>query len=137
MELAENGRIITIAGPEDVFELVGQEIRALKHEVVKLISLDPQNGLINCEAISDGAVDITLLRPREVFESAFKSSATSIILVHNHPSGSPEPSESDIEVTKRIARIGKAIGVILQDHVIVGNSNFASLRARGIIRSSF
>lgn len=134
MELAENGRIL-ITGPRDIFELVGLEIRALKHEVIKLISLDPQNRLINCETISNGAVDITLLHPREVFANAFKNSATSIILVHNHPSGSPEPSESDIEVTRRLAGAGKAVGVLLQDHVIVGGGGFVSLRARGIVRS--
>jgi len=132
MELAENGRIL-IAGPGDVFELVEQEIRALKHEVIKLISLDPQNRRINCETISDGAVDINLLRPRAVFESEFKNSATFIILVHNHPSGSPEPSESDIEVTKKLVRIGRMIGVWIQDHVVIGNNGFVSLRARGII----
>ena len=132
MELVESERIL-IAGPGDVFELLGQEIRALNHEVIKLISLDSQNRLINCETISDGAVDITLLRPREVFESAFKNSATFIILVHNHPSGSPEPSETDIEVTKKLARIGRMLGVWLQDHVITGNNGFVSLRARGIL----
>lgn len=113
---------------------MSQEVRTLEHEVIKLISLDPYNGLIGCETISDGTAGITLLRPREVFERAFKSSATSIILVHNHPSGSPEPSESDIEVTKRLVRIGRALGVLVQDHVIVGGGGFVSLRARGIIR---
>lgn len=114
--------------------MVGREIQGLDHEVVKLISLDPQNKLIGCETISDGAAGMTLLRPREVFESAFKNSATSVILVHNHPSGSLEPSESDIEVTKKLVRIGKMIGVLVQDHVIVGVGGFASLRARGVIR---
>ena len=131
MEL-ENRRIF-ITSPKDVFELVGQKIQALTHEVVKLISLNPQNRLINCETISDGAVDITLLRPREVFESAFKNSATFIILVHNHPSGSPEPSESDIKVTKKLVRIGRVLGIWLQDHVIIGDGGFVSLRARGIL----
>jgi DNA repair protein RadC len=131
MEL-ENRRIF-VTSPKDVFELVRQEIQALNHEIIKLISLDPQNRLINCETISDGAVDITLLRPREVFESAFKNSATFIILVHNHPSGSPEPSESDIEVTKKLVRIGRMLGIWLHDHVIIGNGGFVSLRAMGIV----
>ena len=128
----ESGQVF-ITSPEDVFELVRQEIQALNHEVIKLVSLDAQNRLISCETISDGAVDITLLRPREVFANAFKNSATSIILVHNHPSGSPEPSESDIEVTEKLVKIGKTIGVWIQDHLIIGNNGYASLRARGII----
>ncbi len=132
MRPAENERV-HVARPEDVFELVREEIRVLKHEVIKLISLDLQNRLINCETISGGAADITLLRPREVFESALKNSAASIILVHNHPSRSPEPSESDIEVTKKLVRIGKTIGVWIQDHVIIGGEGYTSLRARGII----
>jgi proteasome lid subunit RPN8/RPN11 len=132
MKHAEDGRIL-IGGLGDVFELIEQEIRSFKHEVIKLISLDPQNRLINCETISDGAVDITLLRPREVFANAFKNSATSIILVHNHPSGSQEPSESDIEVTKKLVRIGKMIGVWIQDHVIIGSEGYTSMRANGII----
>lgn len=132
MEPVENGWV-SIAGPRDVFRLLEGEIQPLDHEVVKLISLDAQNRLINCETISDGTVDITLLHPREVFRSAFENSATFIILVHNHPSGSPEPSESDIEVTKKMVRIGKMIGIWVQDHVIIGNSGFVSMRARGII----
>lgn len=136
MEFVEN-ECIAITGPRDVFELVGREIRALKHEVIKLLSLDPQNRLINCETISNGAADITLLRPRDVFERAFKNSATFIILVHNHPSGSPEPSESDVEVTKRLVRIGRMVGVWLQDHVIIGNGGYTSLRARGIVPPAF
>ncbi len=112
--------------------MVKQEVRTLEHEVIKLISLDAQNKLINCETISDGAVDITLLHPREVFRSAFKNSATFIILVHNHPSGSPEPSEADIEVTKKMVRIGKMIGVWVQDHVIIGKGSSVILRAQGI-----
>ena len=125
----------TIVGPLDVFNLVRHEIQTSSHEVVKLISLDAQNRLINCETISTGDIDITLLRPKEVFENAFKNSATFIILVHNHPSGSPEPSESDIEVTRRIAKIGKMLGTFLQDHIVVGNGGFVSLRARGVLSS--
>lgn len=132
MRLPEKGKI-HVAGPGDVFELVGREIRSLRNEVIKLISLDPQNVLINCETISDGSVDITLLRPREVFANALKNSATFIILVHNHPSGGPEPSESDIEVTKKLVRIGRMLGIWLQDHVIIGDGCFVSLRARGIL----
>ncbi|MDI6820093.1 MAG: JAB domain-containing protein [Candidatus Hodarchaeaceae archaeon] len=78
-------------------------------------------------------VDITLLRPREVFASAFKNSATFIILVHNHPSGSPEPSETDIEVTKKLVKIGKMLGVWIQDHVIIGSDGYTSMKAHGII----
>ncbi|MGQ9788674.1 MAG: JAB domain-containing protein, partial [Candidatus Hadarchaeaceae archaeon] len=123
MEIAEKGRIL-IVKPVDVFNLLGREIRTFKHEMINVISLDHQNRLINCDTISDGAVDASLLRLRDVFEIAFRNSATFIILVHNHPSGNPEPSESDIEITRKIAKIGKMVGVFLQDHIVVGNGGF-------------
>lgn len=133
MGSSEN-RPLIISEPRDVFELVGRELQTLDHEVVKLVSLDAQNRLIGCETTSNGNTGVTLLRPRKVFESAFKSSATFIILVHNHPSGSPEPSESDVEITRKIARMGRMLGVWLQDHLIVGRGGYTSLRARGIVR---
>lgn len=128
-----NNEQVFITGPQDVFNLVKKEIQTLENEVVKIISLNSQNRMINSETISNGAVDITLLRPREVFESALKNSATSIVLVHNHPSGSPYPSDADIEFTKKLIRIGRSIGVQIQDHVIIGNGGYASLRALGVI----
>jgi len=124
-----------VSTPEDVFNLVCADFRALDHEEVKLLSLDSQNRLLACETISDGGVGIALLRPRQVFTSALKNSATFIVLVHNHPSGNPEPSHEDIVVTRRIARIGKLLNVFLLDHIIIGDGKFVSMRARGLLSS--
>lgn len=132
MNLTNNGRVY-VSGPLDVFNFFGREMQALEKEVVKLICLDPENMVVNFETVSDGVVDMTLLRPRDVFEIAFKNSAASMVLVHNHPSGSPHPSESDIKVTKKIARMGKLIGIRLQDHVIIGSCGYVSLKALGVI----
>ncbi|MEM2875215.1 MAG: JAB domain-containing protein [Candidatus Hadarchaeales archaeon] len=129
---AGNGDIIH--GPGDVYDLVAPELSHLDHEVVKLIMLDAHNRLIGCETISTGEAETTLLRPREVFASALKNSAASIVLVHNHPSGSPEPSKPDIDLTRRIARIGRELGVLVQDHVIIGKGGYVSLMARHILK---
>jgi len=125
---------VQIAGPQDVFDLVGQEMRNLGNEVVKLVCLDAQNRMISCETILNGLVDLALLRPREVFERALKCSANSVVLVHNHPSGSPYPSDSDVYVTKKLVRVGRLIGVRVQDHVIVWNGGYTSMRALGLVR---
>jgi len=125
---------VHIAGPQDVFDLVGQEMQNLRNEVVKLVCLDTQNRMINCETILNGLVDVALLRPREVFEKALKCSAASVVLVHNHPSGSQYPSDSDIRVTKKLVRIGRSIGVRIQDHVIVWGGGYTSMRALGLVR---
>lgn len=85
------------------------------------------------ETISNGDVGVALLHPRQVFASALKNSAAFIVLVHNHPSGNPEPSEEDVVMTRKIAKIGKMLGVFLQDHVIIGKDTFVSLRARGVV----
>ncbi|MEM2890861.1 MAG: JAB domain-containing protein [Candidatus Hadarchaeum sp.] len=125
---------VRIVRPQDVFELVGRGLQTLEREEVMLICLDSQNAVINSEKVAGGAVDMALLRPRDVFEPALKNSAASVVLVHNHPSGSPYPSDADVEVTKRLVRIGKLIGVQIRDHVIIGNGGFTSLRAFGVIR---
>jgi len=129
----QDGGQVYIRGPRDVYDLIGREMRG-EREVVKLVSLDSQNRVINFETIANGEVDITLLRPREVFESALRNSAASVVLVHNHPSGSLYPSDTDVEVTRKLARIGRLIGVQLQDHVIIGDGGYTSLKALGVIR---
>jgi DNA repair protein RadC len=129
----QDGGQVYIRGPRDVYDLIGREMRGEREEV-RLVSLDSQNRVINFETIANGEVDIALLRPREVFEAALRNSAASVVLVHNHPSGSPYPSDTDVEVTRKLARIGRLIGVRLQDHVIIGDGGYTSLRALGVIR---
>lgn len=120
-------------GPRDIFQLVREDFCSLNREEVRLISLDPQNRVIACETVSVGDAGLALLHPKQVFASALRNSATFIVLVHNHPSGNPEPSQEDLAVTKKIAKIGRMLGVVLQDHVIVGRDSFVSLRARGVL----
>ncbi len=83
--------------------------------------------------VSLGTVNSSLVSPREIFIEALKSEAVNIILVHNHPSGNPNPSQEDIFMTENIGRIGKFIGIEIIDHIIIGDNTFISLKEKGII----
>ena len=98
-------------------------------EQFRILFLDKRNQLIADEVQQSGTVDHTPVYPREVVKRALELSATAIILVHNHPSGDPTPSQADIEMTKQVANIAKPLGVLLYDHIIVGKEGHASLKA--------
>ena len=82
---------------------------------------------------SEGSIDEAAIHPREVIRRALDLGAGAVILVHNHPSGSPEPSRADIQITNRIAEAGRLLGVTVHDHVIIGKQGHVSLKAKGLI----
>jgi DNA repair protein RadC len=100
-----------IEKPEDVFKIVGSEMQDLEQEVLKVLLLDSRNRLIKVEDVFKGSLNENVFSAREIFKLAFDYNAASIILVHNHPSGDAEPSDVDIQMTKRIMRLGKLLGV--------------------------
>jgi len=102
-------------------------------ERVRVLYLDVRNRLILDHLVGDGSIDEAAIHPREVIRKALDLGATALILVHNHPSGSPEPSRADIQITQRIAEAGRLLGVGVHDHVIVGREGHVSLRAKGLI----
>ena len=102
-------------------------------ERVRVLYLDSKNRLIDDHHVGDGSIDEAAIHPREVIRRAMDVGAAALILVHNHPSGSPEPSKADIQITKKIAEAGRLLGVTLHDHVIVGREGHVSLRAKGLI----
>jgi len=122
-----------IERPKDVYEILLPEFYGLKQEIVKVVLLDSRNRIIKTEEITRGTVDTNIIHPREVFRVAIENSASSIILVHNHPSGDPEPSDEDLRITKRLVRAGKILGIKVQDHVIIGERNYFSMRERKLI----
>jgi DNA repair protein RadC len=97
-------------------------------EQFRILFLDKRNQLIADEVQQQGTVDHTPVYPREVVKRALELSATAIILVHNHPSGDPTPSQADIDMTRQIAAVAKPLGVLLYDHIIVGKEGHASLK---------
>lgn len=102
-------------------------------ERVRVLYLDTRNRLIDDHHVGDGSIDEAAIHPREVIRRAMDLGASALILVHNHPSGNPEPSRADIQITQRIAEAGRLLGVTLHDHVIVGREGHVSLRAKGLI----
>ena len=105
----------------------------LTHERVRILYLDTRNRLILDHLLTDGSIDEAAIHPREVVKKALDLGASALILVHNHPSGSPEPSRADIQITNRIAEAGRLLGIVVHDHVIIGKEGHASLKAKGLI----
>ena len=102
-------------------------------ERVRVLYLDTRNRLMLDHHVGDGSVDEAAIHPREVVKKALEVGATALILVHNHPSGNPEPSRADIDITRRIAEAGRLLGITVHDHVIVGGDSHVSLRAKGLL----
>ncbi len=102
-------------------------------ERVRVLYLNAQNMLIHDEHVGDGSIDEAAIHPREVIRRALDLGSTALILVHNHPSGSPEPSRADIQITNKIAEAGRLLGIVVHDHVIIGREGHVSLKAKGLI----
>ncbi len=109
------------------------DMAALTVERVRVLYLNAQNRLILDHHVGDGTIDEAAIHPREVIRRGMDAGATALILVHNHPSGNPEPSRADIQITRRIAEAGRLLGITVHDHVIVGRGAHVSLRAKGLI----
>jgi DNA repair protein RadC len=102
-------------------------------ERVRVLYLNAQNMLIHDDHVGDGSIDEAAIHPREVIRRALDLGATALILVHNHPSGSPQPSRADIQITNKIAEAGRLLGITVHDHVIIGREGHVSLKAKGLI----
>lgn len=122
-----------VSGPEDVADLLLDEMRALDREHFRAILLNTKNRILGVRTISIGSLNASVVHAREVFKAAVTESAQAIVLVHNHPSGQPEPSPEDLAVTERLAHAGRILGIEILDHVILGNRNYVSLKELGHI----
>jgi DNA repair protein RadC len=118
---------IFLRSPEEVFEYA-KDMARLKKEHLRGLYLDTRNKLIRDEVIAIGTLNASLAHPREIFHPAIESHAAGIILVHNHPSGDPSPSEDDIELTMQVHGASKIIDIDLLDHVIIGSKDYRSLK---------
>ena len=123
---------VYIRTPEDAFKYL-VEMRNLNKEYFRGLYLDVKNKLIRDEIISIGTLTSNLIHPREVFQPAVQYSAVGIILVHNHPSGDPTPSQDDIDITKQIIEAGSCLEIDVLDHIIIGGNKFVSLKNKGKI----
>jgi DNA repair protein RadC len=120
---------IYVGKPADIFSYVRKEFLGKLNEHLFIICLDAKNRIISKDLLTVGTINETLIHPREVFKKALIRNASSIILVHNHPSGDTYPSKEDINVTQRILKISLTMGIALMDHIIVSDKSFTSLKA--------
>ena len=109
---------------EDVFKLFKDKLADKKEEHFFVLLLDTKNNIIKEELITKGILDSSILHPREVFKPAIRNSASKIILIHNHPSGDPNPSREDLDITSKLIESGNQIGIKILDHVIVGKEGW-------------
>lgn len=117
-----------ITSPEDVVEILMNEMRNEPQEIIKTLILNTKSELIRIVTNAMGTVNSSLVEVRDIFKEPIKSNATQIILVHNHPSGDPYPSQSDIRFTKKIKEAGEVFGIEVVDHIIIGDGIFSSLK---------
>lgn len=116
--------------PADVARLMGPVLRGLEREAFHVLLLDSKHRLRARREVSVGTLTTSIVHPREVFRDAVRFSAAAVVAVHNHPSGDPEPSAEDREVTRRLIECGELLGIPLLDHVVIGDGRWVSLRER-------
>ena len=116
----------------DIAAAFGPELTALDREHFMCLHLDAKNRLISRETVSIGHLTAALVHPREVFKAAILANAASIALIHGHPSGDPEPSREDVEITRRLVKAGELLGIPVLDHVVVATRGHVSLAERGL-----
>lgn len=122
-----------VRGPDDVVALLGRKLRTESREHFLVLLLNARHECTAVETVSIGSLNASIVHPREVFRPAVLAAAASIIVGHNHPSGDPEPSEEDVNITRRLVQVGELLGIALLDHVIVGSRGVVSLRERGLV----
>jgi DNA repair protein RadC len=129
-----SGARVTVSEPADVMRLVGPQLRGCDREHFWALALNTKNQLIRTIEVSVGSLNASIVHPRELFKEAVKTSAASVVVVHNHPSGDPTPSSADIQLTRRLVKAGDVLGIEVLDHVVIGDGGeYASLRDLGLM----
>ena len=121
-----------VSEPTDVLPYVRQIASREKREVFVAFYLNTRHRILRAHIISIGTLSASLVHPREVFRPAIRHAAATLIVAHNHPSGDPQPSGDDIEITQRLRKVGELLGIELLDHIIVAGRSFVSCRQEGL-----
>jgi DNA repair protein RadC len=121
-----------VMSPKDVWDKM-EDFRDNKKEYFVIFFLDTRNQIIKREVISVGTLNASLIHPREVFEPAIRYSTAQIIIAHNHPSGITDPSEEDLDISRRLIEAGKILGIDILDHIIVSKSSYKSLKEANLL----
>jgi DNA repair protein RadC len=123
----------TLRSPGDAARLLREYLRGADRERLVCLLLDARSRVQGVHTLSVGTLTESLVHPREVFKAAIAGNAASLILGHNHPSGDPEPSPEDVATTKRLAEVGKTLGIEVVDHLILGEPGYTSLKERRLL----
>jgi len=123
----------SVKTPDEAVALVMGRLKEKKKEHFIALMLNTRSQLIKSAEISIGSLDSSIVHPREVFKEAIAASAASVVFVHNHPSGDPQPSDDDIKLTERLSQAGDIMGIDVLDHIIIGDEKFFSLKREGLI----
>ena len=118
---------IKITSPKDVADLLMDELRYEKRELIKLIILNTKNNILKIVDLSTGSTDFAIIEPKDALVEVIKINAPKMILVHNHPSGDPVPSMQDIVITKRLKDASELLGIKLLDHIVIGDGKYESI----------
>lgn len=131
----EEGKDYIVSSPESVHELpmIRELMSAADRETFVCLHLSTKNHLISWEIISVGSLNEGIVHPRELFKGAILANAAAVVLVHNHPSGDPQPSRADVELTRRLVRAGDAIGIEILDHIVFGKDCCVSMKDLNIV----
>ena len=127
------GSSLSFTDPDTVADYYMEDFRHEEQEKLMLLLLNSKGRLLGEEVVSQGTVNATLISPREIFLCALRYHAVSLILLHNHPSGSPDPSEADLLMTRRVRESGALLGIELLDHIIIGDQKSVSFRRERLL----
>lgn len=127
------GPVTTIRDAKDVYAAFRTRAEQADREVFLALLVDGKNHVLGFHEVSVGSLTAALVHPREVFKAAILASAAAIILVHNHPSGDPEPSQEDHAITERLKQAGTLLGISVLDHVVIGHDAYRSFAETGLL----
>lgn len=127
IEQSSNKIKIKITTPEDIAKKLIKEMKYEKQEIIKILMLNQKRELIKESNIAKGQTNQAYISLKEILAEPVKMQAPNIIIIHNHPSGNPNPSKADIEFTKKLAKASQILGIILLDHLIIGNNSYVSV----------
>ncbi len=122
-----------VRSPADAARILVPRMRDLPHEAFVVLVLDSNNGVVADVELSRGTLNASLVHPREVYKCAIDRLGAAVLVAHNHPSGNPEPSREDIEITRQLAEAGRVVGIPLHDHLIIAGNICTSLAERGLL----
>lgn len=133
-ESTENYNTCVIRCPENAADILKKHYEEADREIFTILMLNIKHKVIGIHDVSIGSLTASVVHPREVFKAACLANAAALIIAHNHPSGDPQPSKEDLNITRNLIEAGKLMDIPVLDHIIIGDGNFISFREEGHIQ---